>query len=936
MKRKHFILALVAMLWSFSFSAFADDVIVVNSWAELKAAIEAANTNSEVQRSAARQRSNALRTTATSSAGKTPIVTDKNGVSHYEEDFQTATPIMLGTNVVWDEPLYIADGAGITINLNGKSMVANKERAHGYPIRNYGKVLIKDGQGGGVIECGVLNGIKSNGLTNTEAVLVMTGGNIICNHEQPIENEAAIINYGSAIIIGGSIEGNPHAVWNKAEAPLLDIRVPALVSGDIKNESNGNVPDDLTGVLTVAQIGTVKYGSLQTAIDAAKDGDVVTLIKDVTEDVLITQKADLDLTIDGAGKTFTGVMKIFGNGRSQGAETLKIENFNFYAVDGSDACIKSETAINGQKSYAHNVTIEKCNFYGNDTYSYDNTFAVKYPSGGADGYGLTIKDCTVDSKMFGLLWVSKINKNLLVDNCTAIGVQEGITLTQTPAATIKNSTISAKGVVIRAGQANQPTDNIANEIVLENNKLTSESNVIVVRGDATDANLSMVKNAVIGTTHISGLTKDTKLSVDANYWEGDAHPTVSGADVKVNSYYSDEACTQLVRNQNGTINAFVMSDRIYGEVTTNAAKSLLINIYGKDGKIIGTTSVSEETKEQYLIGTPKKLTWRINLGADDSNSWDMTWNEGAPSIDNLPAMVKLVVDGAEVVEAEIKFTAGGDGKSPVFAAKADTNGKILSFIACEGKFNLNDANAVLAEVAAAAKSGDIITLIEKGAYTMPEFAGKELTIKALDRENTSITDYVNKGSQGMMGSTVHFVNLTINGATENYHGLFHTAKVTYTNCIINGLRFLYAGEVSFDGCAFKAEGVEHSFWTYGASNVTVKNSTFTYTDRAVNCYSEGGANHETDITFEGCSFKYAGTAAEPEGAVEINSSSVKSIDVDFNNGCTAPEKGAMWFISNWDSKKGDKTIVRIDDARNWVLHWKNLKPSVCPASVSCP
>ena len=103
MKRKHFILALVAMLTSFSLSA--DDVIVVNSWAELKAAIEAANTNSEVQRSAARQRSNALRTTATSSAGKTLIVTDANGVSHYEEDIETATPIMLCTNVVWDEPL---------------------------------------------------------------------------------------------------------------------------------------------------------------------------------------------------------------------------------------------------------------------------------------------------------------------------------------------------------------------------------------------------------------------------------------------------------------------------------------------------------------------------------------------------------------------------------------------------------------------------------------------------------------------------------------------------------------------------------------------------------------------------------------------------------------------------------------------------------------
>ncbi|MBQ8759849.1 MAG: right-handed parallel beta-helix repeat-containing protein [Bacteroidales bacterium] len=225
--------------------------------------------------------------------------------------------------------------------------------------------------------------------------------------------------------------------------------------------------------------------------------------------------------------------------------------------------------------------------------------------------------------------------------------------------------------------------------------------------------------------------------------------------------------------------------------------------------------------------------------------------------------------------------------------------------------------ASLADAVAAAESGATITIIKTGNYTLPGFANKELTFTALDKANTSLTDWVEKGSQEMMGSTVHFENLTINGKTENYYGLYHSSKVTYKNCNINGLRFLYA-PTTFEGCAFNANGVEHSFWTYGSSNVTVTNCTFTYTDRAVNCYSENGANHELDITFSGCSFNYAGTADAPEGAVEINSGSVKSIDVVMNS-CTDPEKGAMWFNSQWDSMEGSNTVVTVDGEIVWIV-----------------
>ena len=86
----------------------------------------------------------------------------------------------------------------------------------------------------------------------------------------------------------------------------------------------------------------------------------------------------------------------------------------------------------------------------------------------------------------------------------------------------------------------------------------------------------------------------------------------------------------------------------------------------------------------------------------------------------------------------------------------------------------------------------------------------------------------------------------------------------------------------------------------------------------MNCYSENGANHEADIAFEGCSFTYAGTNDNPEGAVEINSGSAKSFDIAFTD-CTAPEKGAMWFNSQWDNKNGENTVVKVNGEIVWQV-----------------
>ena len=127
----------------------------------------------------------------------------------------------------------------------------------------------------------------------------------------------------------------------------------------------------------VAQIGDVKYKSLQAALDAAHEmtGNVtIELLDDISGYSIVHQKAGLNLTIDGKEFTLNGQIIIDGDGRANGTETLTIQNIkfeddltNFYT--GTDAFVlvpstkDSGTPYYTNKyNYAHNITISDCSF----------------------------------------------------------------------------------------------------------------------------------------------------------------------------------------------------------------------------------------------------------------------------------------------------------------------------------------------------------------------------------------------------------------------------------------------------------------------------------------------------------------------------------------------------------------------------------------------
>ena len=212
-------------------------------------------------------------------------------------------------------------------------------------------------------------------------------------------------------------------------------------------------------------------------------------------------------------------------------------------------------------------------------------------------------------------------------------------------------------------------------------------------------------------------------------------------------------------------------------------------------------------------------------------------------------------------------------------------------------------------------SGNAVDMtLSSGNYEMPDgsegsLQGKTITISGT-RDTVIDATNIDARDQFITGANVVFDGVTLNFGTVNYMGFANTASLTYKNCQINGLQFLFGENVTFENCDFNSNGAEHCVWTYGAKNVTFTDCDFTYGDRGINCYSDNDVvGGKQTVSFTNCTFATENTSSE--GAVEINSCFF-SVGIEVNlNGCTAPAYGEMAYVSPWDSTNGAKTTINI-------------------------
>ncbi len=230
--------------------------------------------------------------------------------------------------------------------------------------------------------------------------------------------------------------------------------------------------------------------------------------------------------------------------------------------------------------------------------------------------------------------------------------------------------------------------------------------------------------------------------------------------------------------------------------------------------------------------------------------------------------------------------------------------------------------ATLAEAIAAAGSDETAITLVAGTYSLTgSLANKNITFTGTGNAADVIIEMYS--AINASGSTVNFDGVTVKFDNDNYEGLQHSNKVTYTNCTHIGTEFLYAPKVSYTGCTFEMydKKTEYAVWTYGAKDVTFTDCTFNTNGKAVLVYTE--AAHSAEIALSDCEFNSNGTYTG-KAAVEIGASAngaVSDYDLSFTN-CTADEnfsanntESNLWGNKNSITTASGSSVV-IDGGEN--------------------
>lgn len=400
-------------------------------------------------------------------------------------------------------------------------------------------------------------------------------------------------------------------------------------------------------------------------------------------------------------------------------------------------------------------------------------------------------------------------------------------------------------------------------------------------------------NASTGVNSIQAGTLDIDLQMkDANgNWvtaEGETLDFVKASGAENEAILWEPGCTyelpelRLVNNSDLALKYKILISGIKGDAELNKAIEWTIQLDNQDltiGEEMHWAPADADTKAFTISGSMKK---------DAGNEYQ-----------------GLSIEGISIIVVAAQDTVESDS----FTNQYDANAKYddVEIVA-------EPTNDALAAAISSVEDGGTIVL-PAGTYTMPDAKDKAITITGTKETKVSVTP---SWSQALSGADLVFDGVTIEGATTNYQGYTHANSVVFKNCTLTNLQFLFANTVSFENCELTTDGTEHNIWTYGSKNVSFTDCAFSYSDRAVNVYTDYNQD-KVNVTFTRCSFTTTNTASK--GAVEINSSAFPNgATVSFVD-CTAPANGTMVGISGWDSTNGATANVTIDGAAATLTQW---------------
>ena len=428
----------------------------------------------------------------------------------------------------------------------------------------------------------------------------------------------ASLNLNSCTVVGG-VYAHDEFKDGVVNSGTLQLTVGGSTTGaapeditlTIMHESK--VEGVLEEVMTNAQakVNDTYYLSVQDAVNAAKDGDTVTLLKDIAEDITVTQKANVNFTIDGNDKTMAGSITVDGKSGTIMTAGLTIQNVNFAAESlSTDAFINLGVEGNTNTRYVCNLTVEGCTFTGNE-----NIVAIKSYTGGDKN--LTVTDCTATG-LHSLIQVKNV-EGLSVTGGSVTGGKNGISVGNSSAVTIDGITIEATGYGVRAD------GNIASDLSVKNANITAEQPIVVRKATAAGYKLDLANNTLDGDQYAVTFTTGD----DGTYVAPSVKLDITGAeDLSVfpvyvasigDTYYTSLAEAIAATQDSNTVK---LLDNIQLAETVTIEKAITLDLGGKiltgaDGAIVlnvkAATTIENGTIKGNKSGTSSGL---IDIYAD--------------------------------------------------------------------------------------------------------------------------------------------------------------------------------------------------------------------------------------------------------------------------------------------------------------------------------
>ena len=454
-------------------------------------------------------------------------------------------------------------------------------------------VAILNGYGDDTMDKGQLE-IVGGTFEGNAAVIQKMGGNNISFGQVEIKGGKFTATAQNGVIIDAKSESNANVVVTGGEFSSNDIEsyVPAG-STAVKGE-DGKFTIGVNTTTAVAQIGKVGYDTLAAAIDAAKDGDTVKLLKPTNVGALIRVSKGITLDLQDnlltlkAGISFTNGSSKLMNGQIIDERSKNTTSGSYGTILAKGEKIKLETS---------NISIKAYQPSNSTTYNY-----AMHISEGAKvtlGKGTVIGELPKTStnvESYGVVGVAVVGTSGTAagpySTTTDLIVESGVEITTTGFAISGNGTKHGTRITIEGGEITSkastgifhPHDGVMN---ITGGKISGITGIEVRAGEVN----------VSGSAEIIGTAKPT--SSDAN----GSGTTTKGAGIAVVQHTTK--LPTKVTISGGSVSGYtaVYETNVQNNTDSDIAK-VEIKISGGEIKATdgGTAAVFSQNKSDFISG----------------------------------------------------------------------------------------------------------------------------------------------------------------------------------------------------------------------------------------------------------------------------------------------------------------------------------------------